>query len=354
MNMLTLSAMTKIAAGNMFDPLSRYNAMMLIAELNEDEATDTPYKPAIKTMAYAARADKLIESVRVAALIGINRHIKSESRMDDADKATVMSTLGQLVTDAKPPDTRSREGHDWMRRRALEGLVAIFAKDGPPPNGSFLTVLANLLAETDSTMELRAEAAEALLHVKIVAPPKFDSAKMAADIGRVAVDAYHRELDTSLSLGRKIHAEGMKYYFTLVDLALAALNKAVPSPNIATLQEALTSLKTSTVPEVQEDPTIPVDPFVEQNNLYNAIAQSGAKFEALVTGKPENEILPKRDPPGGNTGAIGGGGYGAAGYGAAGYGGARGGYGATGRGGYGAVPAQAPPTRGYGAYGGAR
>jgi hypothetical protein len=91
---------------------------------------------------------------------------------------------------------------------------------------------------------------------------------------------------------------------------------------------------------------------VEQNKLYDAIAQSGAKFEALVTGKPESEILPKHDPVGGNTGAVGGGGYGAAGYGAAGYGGARGGYG--GRGGYGAVPAQAPPTRGYGAYGGAR
>src|SRR5688500_19663537 len=54
------------------------------------------------------------------------------------------------------------------------------------------------------SMELRAEAAEALLTVKIVAPAKFDSAKMAADIGRVAVDAYHRELETSLRLGRKI------------------------------------------------------------------------------------------------------------------------------------------------------
>jgi hypothetical protein len=353
LNALTLKTMTQIAAGN-YHPLARYNAMMLIAELNENDASEAPYKPALKLMLSAARAEKLLDSVRVAALIGIIRHVKSESGIDAADKAAVTSTLGQLVTDAKPPATRSREGHDWMRRRALEGLVAIFAKEpGPPPSGSFLTVLGNLLAEDDSTMELRAEAAEALLHVKIIAPAKFDSAKMAVNISQVAVDAYHKELDTSLSLGRKIHADGMKYYFTLVDRALSALDKAVPSPKIATLQTALASLSESTIAEEPEDPTIPVDPFVQENKLYDAIAQSGAKFEALVTGKPENEILPKRDPVGGNTGAVGGGGYGATGYG--GSRGGYGGYGATGRGGYGAVPAPAPPTRGgLGAYGGAR
>jgi hypothetical protein len=238
-----------------------------------------------------------------------------------------------------------------MRRRALEGLVAIYEKDGPPQDGSFLSLLGNLLAETDSTMEFRAEAAEALLHVKIVAPAKFDSAKMAADIGQVAVDAYHKELETSLRLGRKIYADGMKYYFTLVDRALSALDKAVPSPKIATLQTSLASLSESTVPEDPEDPNIPVDPFMQENKLYDSIAKTGAKFESLVTGKPENEILPKRDPVGGNTGAVGGGGYGATGYGGTGYGATgRGGYGATGRSGYGAVP----PTRGGGAYGGAR
>src|SRR5688500_4875475 len=103
------------------------------------------------------------------------------------------------------------------------------------------------------SMELRAEAAEALLTVKIVAPPKFDSAKMAADIGRVAVDAYHRELETSLRLGRKVYADGMKYYFTLVDRALSALDKAVPSPKIATLQTSLAALSESTIPEEPED-----------------------------------------------------------------------------------------------------
>jgi hypothetical protein len=353
MNMLTLSAMTKIAGGN-FHPLARYNAMMLIAELNEDEATEAPYKPALRILDIAAHHKSLSDSVHVAALIGIVRHAKSEAGLDAASKDKVTENLKTLVNESKLPAGRSREGHDWMRRRALEALVAIYAKDGPPQNGSFLTVLANLLAETDSMMELRAEAAEALLHVKIIAPAKFDSAKMASGISQVAIDAYHRELDTSLQLGRKIYADGMKYYFTLVDRALSALDKAVPSPKIAALQTALATLAESTVPEEPEDPDIVPDPFMQENKLYDAIAQSGAKFEALVTGKPESEVLPKRDPVGGNTGAVSsGGGYGTTGYGnTGGYG--RTGYGNTGRSGYGSVPPAQPSRGGYGAYGGSR
>jgi hypothetical protein len=355
LNSLTLNVMTKIAGGN-FHPLARYNAMMLIAELNEDEATEAPYKPALRILDIAAHHKALSDSVHVAALIGIVRHAKSEDGLDAASKNKITENLKQLVNNSKPPAGRSREGHDWMRRRALEGLVAIYVKDGPPKDGSFVSMLGNLLAETDSTMELRAEAAEALLTVNIVAPAKFDSAKMAGDIGQVAVDAYHRELDTSLRLGRKIYADGMNYYFTLVDRALSALDKAVPSPKIATLQTALATLSESTIPEEPDDPDIVPDPFLQENKLYDAIAQSGAKFEALVTGKPENEILPKRDPAGGNTGAVGGGGYGAAGYGATGgYGSTgRSGYGSTGRGGYGTVPPAAPSRGGYGAYGGSR
>jgi hypothetical protein len=349
LNFLTARAMYAIAAGN-FHPLARYNAALMLAELNQDEASDAPYQVALNGLVVLAQNPQLPDSVRVAALIGLVRHARSEPGIADAKKKEGVTNLFKtLVADNKPPATRSREGHDWMRRRALEGLVAIYTKEEPPKDGSFLSALGNLLAETDSTMELRAEAAEALLHVKIVAPAKFDSAKMAADIGQVAVDAYHRELDTSLSLGRKIYADGMKYYFTLVDRALSALDKAVPSPKIATLQTALASLSESTIPEEPEDPTIPVDPFLQENKLYDSIAKSGAKFEALVTGKPENEILPKRDPLGGNTGAVGGGGYGAAGYGAPSRGGYGGGYGAPSRGGYG-VPAPAP----RGGYGGAR
>jgi hypothetical protein len=226
----------------------------------------------------------------------------------------------------------------------------------PPADGAFVKLLDTVLADTSSTMELRADAVEAFLTSKFVAPPNFDSAKFAAGIGQVAVDAYHAELDTSVRIGRKVHADGMTYYFRLVDKALAALDKAAPSPAIAKLQTSLTELAASTV---LEEPAIdePVDPARELK-LYDQIAKAGADFESLVTGKPVSEILPKRGKVGGNQ-VAGGGGYG--GYGAGGYGAGGGGFRPGGGAGYGSSGPRTMPDRsirtgpsGGGNYGGAR
>ena len=168
-------------------------------------------------------------------------------------------------------------------------------------------------------MEFRAEAVESLLAVKIVPPQNFDSAKLAAGIGQVAVDAYHQELNTALQMGRKIYPDGMKYYFSLVEKALAELDKAASSPKIAELQTALTDLAESAVLE-EPDPLQAADPL-RHEKLFDKIVKSGAKLESLVTGKPESEILPKRGPLGGNAQAAGG--YGGGG----GYGRSSGGYG---------------------------
>ncbi len=52
LNELTLYYMAGIANGE-FHPLARYNAMLLIADLNEDEATEKPYRSALIEMVNA-------------------------------------------------------------------------------------------------------------------------------------------------------------------------------------------------------------------------------------------------------------------------------------------------------------
>jgi hypothetical protein len=134
----------------------------------------------------------------------------------------------------------------------------------------------------------------------------------------------------------------MKFYFTLVDKALAELDKAASSPKIQELQTALTELSESAVLE-EADPLQPADPL-RQEKLFDKIAKSGAKFESLVTGKPESEILPKRGPLGGNAQASGGYGGGGGGYGKS------GGYGRSSmdRSSYGRGPAPVGRPGGYG------
>jgi uncharacterized membrane protein YgcG len=351
---LTLTAMTHIAAGE-YHPIARYNAMLLIAELND--SSGKPHPQALVAMVKAVQNPATTDAVRAASMVGIARH--ATGGIPANWQTFLVPILRQMVTDNKRPPERSQEGHDWLRRRALEALTAIYGQN-PPPDGALVKLLDTVLADTNSTMELRADAVEAFLTSKFVAPADFDSARFAAGIGQVAVDAYHTELDTSVRIGRKVYADGMSYYFRLVDKALAALDKAAPSPTIVKLQASLTDLAASTV---LEEPALdePIDPARELK-LYDQIAKAGADFESLVTGKPVGEILPKRGKVGGNL-AAGGGGYGG------GYGSGGGGYGRPGGGagygsggaGYGSGGARTMPDRSIrtgpapsGNYGGAR
>jgi hypothetical protein len=318
LNDLTLRAMSAIASDNNYHPIARYNAMLLVADLNEDEGTGTPYKPALGPLVVAARNPNMIDSVRVAALIGIVRHASAEGGVAENLRAPLAGVLAQLAKDTNRPAGRSREGHDWIRRRALEALTAMHVKT-PPTNGDFLGLLFTLLQEKDSMMELRAEAIVSFLTVTSPAPANFDSAKIAAEIGRVAVDAYHRELATSSQFGRAVDSKGMTYYYTLVERGLAALDKLAPTPKIAELQKSLATLVEKATAEEEVDPeTQLTDPLFKEKQ-FDLIAQSGAEFESLVTGKPVSEILPKRGPVGGNdvasVGFQGGGGRGPGGVG---------------------------------------
>ena len=296
----TLSTMTFIAERN-YHPIARYNAMLLIADLND--MSGKPHSKALVTLVNAATNKATYDAVRAAAMIGVVRHAKAGI---PANWQASAKYFVPMVTDTTRPSERSQEGHDWIRRRALEALTIMHGQN-PPADGAFVKLLDTVLADSGSTMELRADAVEAFLTSKFVAPADFDSARFAAGIGQVAVDAYHTELNTSTRLGRKVYADGMTYYFRLVDKALAALDKAAPSPTIVKLQASLTELAASTV---LEEPALdePIDPARELK-LYDQIAKAGADFESLVTGKPVSEILPKRGKVGGNL-AAGGGGYG--------------------------------------------
>jgi hypothetical protein len=341
LNDLALKAMHFIAI-NDFHPIARYNAMLLIAELNDDEGNGKPYSKALGILVNAAKDPTTLDAVRAAAMIGVIRHAEAGIPASWQASATIFKPM---VTDTNRPVDRSQEGHDWIRRRALEALTIMHGQN-PPTDGAFVLLLDEVLADTNSTMELRADAVEAFLTSKFVAPPKFDSAKFAAGIGQVAVDAYHMELETSLRLGRKVYPDGMTYYFRLVDKALEALDKAAPAPTIAKLKESLVELAASTVLEDPAlDPNAIPDPFLEQK-LYDKIAKAGADFESLVTGKPVSEILPKRGKVGGNMQAGAVGGYGGGGYGAAGGGYGRGGGGAPGYGGV--APRTSSDRSGYG------
>ncbi len=238
------------------------------------------------------------DAVRVAALLGIHRHAQSgvEARFEQP----LAGKLIELIRAKSPPNGRTREGHDWMRRQALDALTAIYVRK-PPADSSFTELLDAILAEEEATLEFRAAAVESLLATKITPPQKFDVARTASGIGRIAVDAYHRELEASDQYGRAVVLEpGLKYYGTLAQRGLAALAAVEKSPKIDELNTKIENLLALSAEEHQ--------PY----ELYDLVASNGADLEAAVTGKALTDILPERAPV--NPAPAGGGGYSAPGY----------------------------------------
>ena len=203
---MTLSTMEKIAIGD-FHPAVRYNAMLIIGELNSEEAQligNPRLPPLTLTEARPILIRELnnpnqLDAVRVAALLGIHRHARLESenakfnrgRFNDAD---IRQLIDQMLTiiKADPPAGRTEEGHVWMQRRAIEVLAEIGTVDA---GGSVATELERIVSSDTAPIELRCTSARAMGKLNFTTVQNFDAAAAAAELGRLAVYCCQQEID---------------------------------------------------------------------------------------------------------------------------------------------------------------
>ena len=99
----------------------------------------------------------LPDSLRVGALVGLQRHAKFGVHERNLEPMT--ATLLALVEQSKPPEGRSAAGHDWMRRMAAEALGDL---KRPGDEGAVAKALAAIVSQSDARLSLRCAAAEAL------------------------------------------------------------------------------------------------------------------------------------------------------------------------------------------------
>jgi hypothetical protein len=166
-NQILLTEMEKVAMDDKQTPLARYNAMLVIADLNDVE-TDRLGRGDAKAMAaavpvlLAAITDPNInDAVQVAALIGLLRH----AQLGIADKQIekqVAAELEKLAAEETVPESRGEDAHHWMRRRAIEIVTTIFTRQGNTPTKTFSAALESIVANEENPLVFRAEAAEAL------------------------------------------------------------------------------------------------------------------------------------------------------------------------------------------------
>ncbi len=198
----------KLIAFPQASPAAKVNAMLLVGELNAVEgqrsgtspSPPVPLPDARKVMLDELDNPNQIDAVKVAALVGLVRHVELEMitsggqnlRSDQVAGATriVQSMLNILQT--PPPSSPGRiAGHHWMQRRAVE-ILGLFESAGP--NGQIAAALDKVLQDKANPLWLRCAAVKALGRLTLGGQTPLNPDQTVKAIGMLAVDSCQAEV----------------------------------------------------------------------------------------------------------------------------------------------------------------
>ncbi len=177
LNELVLTFMDGIAQDN-YHPAARASAMMMIADLSETDPNGKPWKNALPALLKGVTAQTTTDAVRVPALRGLLRH--AQAGIDSQARPQVIATMLEVLGQRTPPENRTADGHDWIRRRAIDVLVAI---GEPGENGAVADALAKVIEDNAASVSIRSAAAAALANPKLTPPKNFDAMTLAKSVG---------------------------------------------------------------------------------------------------------------------------------------------------------------------------
>ncbi|HEX5106627.1 MAG TPA: hypothetical protein VFV87_22560, partial [Pirellulaceae bacterium] len=203
---LTLDQMSRVVQDN-FHPAVRYNAMLLISCLNDQEVVRNgserrlpePMSRALPFILDQFRKPENSDAIKVAALIGLSRHLEWDPhRLDPATaipaglRTEIVNELLALAQMKDPPEGRDSEGQLWFRRRAIEALgFACFAKSDP----GVAAAMDKLLTDESEPVSLRLTVAAAMGRMNYQAPVKLDTLATVKQLGYLALLACDDELN---------------------------------------------------------------------------------------------------------------------------------------------------------------
>jgi len=141
------------------------NAVEYGARVNDQKAlVPEPLSEALDVLISEYKSPTQIDAVRVAALVGIDRHVKldlakpKDRAIPVPKKKVILDEMISLLT-AAPPAGRTAEGHIWMQRRAIDILAVLNAVGNSSEANA---ALEKIVADTDAPISLRCTASEAL------------------------------------------------------------------------------------------------------------------------------------------------------------------------------------------------
>jgi len=202
---ITLAQMQRIVTDT-FHPAVRYNAMLIISNLNDVEPyryspalTPEPMAKALPVILTEFKRVNNSDAIKMAALLGLARHLEWEPFRNETNpngpiqpaiKKEIIDELTALATMKQPPEGRDPAGHVWFRRRAVEALGLSCAKNSNPTIASTLDAL---LRDDKEPLPLRLTVATTLGRMSLPTPA-IDAKSVAIEMGYLALVACDTEL----------------------------------------------------------------------------------------------------------------------------------------------------------------
>ena len=119
--------MTKIANGN-YHPNARINAVLVLGRLDTAPADlasrrpPTPYLAVLKTLLSLYGDESNVEGLRVAALVGIHRHVNYGFQQIQAPQVAEIKAQMTKLLDSETPINRTDSVHAYLQRYAVDIL----------------------------------------------------------------------------------------------------------------------------------------------------------------------------------------------------------------------------------------
>jgi hypothetical protein len=173
-----------------YHPAVRYNAVLILGQLDQAAAADQPPKPipaATKSLIVLMQRDEvgsvpITQAVKIAALVGLERHARL-GVADPQDAQNVTNVALAVANRKDPPEEISADVNNWMRALAAQVLISQHAASVTAPVND---VLVNLIGGAELGLDDRCRIAELLVPTMYGGAQGVDSEGMALAIGKLA------------------------------------------------------------------------------------------------------------------------------------------------------------------------
>jgi hypothetical protein len=195
-NNLLLKQCTGMLVDKKYDISLRYNAMLLISDLNEDDGREAKPLPGafeiiMKVVGLKTRPD--LDFLKPAALVGLARFAE-ERGIPKERTAEVADAMMSIVNQKDPPAGTSASTHDYLRRNAAHVLALM---GSPGADGSVAKAFEAMLTDPQSTVLTRCEMARYIGMLKYPPTAGAELQRLANLLGHQAVEICGAEVGRS-------------------------------------------------------------------------------------------------------------------------------------------------------------